>query len=474
MDINYLMLNYCYDPKLCLCTRLLGRAQFKPWGVKKVLSKVLKPLVGKCPLHIQSTGDFVSRAKGLTLQLGVCLTSYDVTSLFTSVPMESALNIIKNLLEKDEKLNDRTVLSVQNIIELLGICLHNTYFSLQNKFYEQVEGAAMGSPISPIVANLYMEHFERKAPRSATNPHQVWYRFVDDTWVIQQQAHKQAFLDHINSIDPAIKFTVEGTQGNEAIPFLDTLVTLLADNSLSITVYHKSTHTDQYLQWDSHQSISAKYSVIGTLTHRAKTVCTDPEPLQGEFLHLRKALGRCNYPPWAINRVQNKVLNSNHEDHSNNNQQSTSNNTNSLEQQTQTGENNSNQTQANNNQGTSTTTTTSSRPNSTVGQIVIPYTKGLVDRFKHIFGKYGIQAHFKVNTTIKQVLMKPKDQDPKEIKSRFIYSFQCNHIACNEEYIGETPKTLGERCKDTSNNPLPSMCTYNKQHTALQTPASTS
>ena len=80
------------------------------YGVAKVLSKVIKPLVGKSPLHIQSTGDFVIKAKRLTLQVGECLSSYDVTSLFTSVPIDPALNIIKDLLEKDEKLNDRTVL----------------------------------------------------------------------------------------------------------------------------------------------------------------------------------------------------------------------------------------------------------------------------------------------------------------------------------------------------------------------------
>ena len=114
------------------------------YGVAKVISKVLKPLVGKSPHHIQSTGDFVSKAKRLTLQMGECLSSYDVTSLFTSVPIDPALSIIKNLLEKDEKLNDRTVLSVQNIMELLGFCLNNTYFSFQNKFYEQVEGVAYG------------------------------------------------------------------------------------------------------------------------------------------------------------------------------------------------------------------------------------------------------------------------------------------------------------------------------------------
>ena len=132
----------------------------------------------------------------------------------------------------------------------------------------------MGSPISPKVVNLYMEHFEREALWSTSNPRH-WFRYVDDTFVIQQQVHKQAFLEHTNSIDPAIKFTVEGNQGNGSIPFLDTLVTPEEDNSLSITVYCKPTHTDQYVQWDSHHNLSTKYSVIGTLTHRPKQFAPD-------------------------------------------------------------------------------------------------------------------------------------------------------------------------------------------------------
>ena len=156
------------------------------YGVAKVLSKILKPLVGKSPHHIQSTSDFVNKAKKITLQLGDCLTSYDVTAPFTSVPIEPALKVIRSLLEKDEKLQDRTLLSVQHIIELLGICLNNAYFSFQNEFYEQVEGAVMGYLVSPIVANLYMEYFEREAFQSASNPPMHWYKFVDDTWVIQQ------------------------------------------------------------------------------------------------------------------------------------------------------------------------------------------------------------------------------------------------------------------------------------------------
>ena len=178
----------------------------------------------------------------------------------------------------------------------------------------------MGSPVSPTVANQYMEHFEREALRSASNPSRLWYRFVDDTLIIQQQAHKQLFLDHINSIDPAIKLIVEGNQENGDIPFLDTLVKHKADNSLSIKVYCKPTHTDQYLQWGSHHNLSAKYSVIGTLTHGAKTVCATPEFLNEE-LHLREALVRCNYPRWAINKIQNKVISGNQEGNGNNSTQ---------------------------------------------------------------------------------------------------------------------------------------------------------
>ena len=78
-------------------------------------------------------------------------------------------------------------------------------------------------------------------------------------------------------MDPAIKFTIEGNPENGTIPFFDTLVKPKADNTLSITVYGKPMHTNQYLQWDSHHNLVARYSVISTLTHRARTVCTRPD-----------------------------------------------------------------------------------------------------------------------------------------------------------------------------------------------------
>ena len=126
----------------------------------KELAKILKPLVGKSPHHINSTQDFVEQVKHITVVLGKCLSSYDVSILFTSVPIDPALKIIKDLLVKDPTLKDRTVIGIDDIILQLEFCLKNTYFSFQGQFFEQVEGVAMGSLVSPIVANLYMEYLE--------------------------------------------------------------------------------------------------------------------------------------------------------------------------------------------------------------------------------------------------------------------------------------------------------------------------
>ena len=249
----------------------------------------------------------MEQAKHITLTPGECLSSFDVSALFTSVPVDPALNIIKDLREKDHTLKERTVMEFSDIILLLEFCLKNIYFSFQDQFREQVEGATMCSPVSPIVTNLYMEYLEQKAPSTAPNPPRFWHRFVDNTFVIHMEVNKQGFLLHINSVDPAIRFTVEDNKEDGSIPFMDTIVKPEADGTLSITVYRKPTHTHQYLQWDSHHHLSAKFSVIHTLSHRASTLCSKSELLQQEKDHLRKALTKCKYPKWALDKVEKRL-----------------------------------------------------------------------------------------------------------------------------------------------------------------------
>ena len=114
------------------------------------------------------------------------------------------------------------------------------------------------------------------------------------------------------------------------------------------------------------------------------------------------------------------------------------------------------------------------RQKPSIGHVVIPYTQLIAESFKKIHGKYWIQIHFKGNTTIKQLLMMPKDQDPNEKKSGVICSYQCGEIACDEEYVGETSRTLGEGYREHLKQSSPSMCTSYIQDTLQHQTTSTS
>ena len=197
-------------------------------------------------------------------------------------------------------------MTTDNIIELLGFYMNNTYFLSQDVFYEQTKGAAMGSQVSPIVANISTEAFENRAISTALHPPRMWKRYVDDTFVIEHHSHKEEFLHHINTVDPSIQFTVEEANDDGSIPFLDTIITPEADGTFTVGVYTKPPHTDLYLPWNSNHSLAAKYSVISTLTHRKHTICTNPKLIEKELQHLDEVLGQCTYPKWAIKKIFRK------------------------------------------------------------------------------------------------------------------------------------------------------------------------
>ena len=129
------------------------------------------------------------------------------------------LNSFQQHLEDAQELQQRTSMTIKHIICLFEFCLKNIYFIFQGRFYEQIEGAAMGSPISPIIANLYMEAFETQAVSIAPHSPSLWRRLVDDTFIIIQKAHKDSFIEHMISIDEKIQFTMEDSISDRSIPF---------------------------------------------------------------------------------------------------------------------------------------------------------------------------------------------------------------------------------------------------------------
>ena len=211
-------------------------------------------------------------------------------------------------------------------------------------------------------------------------------------------------------------FTAENARADGSLPFLDTLVTAKGDGSLSTSIYRKPTHTNQYLQWDSHHAIANKYSVINSLLHRAKNICSNQDQLDEELTYIDKALTACKFPSWAIKRM--KLKNKTPKSNKNNNQTNRSNSISRI-------------------------------------YITVPYDKGLGESVKNIGKKYGIQVHFKSGKTLKDELVVPKDKDHMTKKSGLIYRFKCDRLECDEEYIGETSRTFGERYKEHLKAPLP-------------------
>ena len=263
------------------------------YGVAKELTKILKPFIGKSPHHINSTNDFVEQDKHINLTPGECLSSYDVSALFTLVPVDPALKVIKDLLEKRPHSQGKNSTPCRRHNSTIRVLCPNTYFSFQGQFYEQIKGASMASPVSPIVANLYMGYFEQRAFSAAPHP-RFWHRNVDDTFVIQKEIHKQDFLQHINSVDPAIQFAVENNKEDGAIPLLDTIVKPEADGKLSTTVCRNlPTLTSSY---SGTVTVTSQPSlVLFTPSHRVQTVCSNPELLHKEKTHLRNALIQFKY-----------------------------------------------------------------------------------------------------------------------------------------------------------------------------------
>ena len=124
----------------------------------------------------------------------------------------------------------------------------------------------MGSPVSPVVANIYMEMFEELALRTATHPPRIWRRYVDDTFCVIKKMEVEGLLSHLNSLRPAITFTAEKEVDGKLL-FLDTLLHCKNDGSLDISVYRKPTHTDRYLNFSSHHPRHVKEGIVSCLFH---------------------------------------------------------------------------------------------------------------------------------------------------------------------------------------------------------------
>ena len=178
------------------------------YNASRFLTDIHAPLQNNNGYSVSNSSQFIDKIANTTIDEDEIMVSFDVVSLFTAIPVEKACERIRTKLETDVTLTSGTKLTIDNIISLLRFTLTNSLFTYNNTIYKQVHGCAMGSPVSPVIANLYMEEIEVRAVTNTANPPKEWDRYVDDVFSIMKKDAVSTFHDELNSIDIHISFTI--------------------------------------------------------------------------------------------------------------------------------------------------------------------------------------------------------------------------------------------------------------------------
>lgn len=178
-------------------------------------------------------------------------------------------------------------------------------FSFNETMYVQTDGVAMGSPLGPVLANIFAGYYERLLLDKVPKPC-VYMRYVDDTFSIFDSARDATnFLSYLNSLHSFLKFTMS-VEKDRALPFLDVLVKR-NDGVFVTSVFRKPTFTGLYTSWNSFVPKSRKIGLIATLVHRALMICS-PELLDEELITIWNIFENNGYPINVIRRdIDSKI-----------------------------------------------------------------------------------------------------------------------------------------------------------------------
>ena len=327
------------------------------------------------------------------------MVSFDVTALFTSINLEVAQTTLNELLASEEY-NPGT-LRKDSLCKLVQLC-QITNFEFDGSIYQQHKGTPMGSPISGFIAESVMQKLERDVlPKFF---HRIWVRYVDDIFTIVKKEEVDHIKNILNNSVPGINFTSE-LENENRLPFLDVAVQRTADGTLETSVFRKSTHTDQILNYHSNHPTIHKQACVRTLFKRIQTHCNTTELQRREEKHLFRVFTRNGYPRSFIRRSM-------------------------LEAQT-------------------TRTTTTQQPIHTNEQqvqmkrVTMPYVKHISEMTARLLKPYGVKVAHKPMRTLRQIISKPKASTQLTEKSNVVYEIKCND--CDAKYVGQTGRKLSTR-----------------------------
>ena len=182
-----------------------------------------------------------------------------------------------------------------------------------------------------------------------------------------------------------------------SIAILDTKTTRNPDGKIKTSVYRKATHTDKYLQFNSHHPSQHKRSMVRTVLDRAKNIpSTDADKLS-EVQHVVDALKINGYTDQFIRSCQSTIV-------------------------------------------------STSQPQTNRGLATLPYTQGISEKIARTFNQFNVNVAHKPVMTVGSILRKPKDKFSKDLSSGVIYKINCKD--CYKVYVGQTSRALRSRTRE--------------------------
>ena len=194
--------------------------------------------------------------------------------------MDFTINLILDKIYRDKKI--QTKLNREEMKNLLELCTKEMHFFYNENIYRQIDGVAMGSPLGPVLANVFMVELENIMVPRLNDDVPLWLRYVDDTFSFVKQDRIEEVITALNNFHPNIKFTSE-CEVNGSISFLDVRITTLPDGRFSTDVYRKPTDTNVYMNWKSFAPKPWKIGTLKGLVRRAYIVCSNDESRRKEI-----------------------------------------------------------------------------------------------------------------------------------------------------------------------------------------------
>ena len=272
---------------------IVSNIETATYHVSKCLAPLLSSLSGS-EYTVNNSKSFVQKVKLDKIPSNYKIVSVDVKSLFTNVPLDQTISIILNRIYNVREVN--TDITRSKMKELLYLCTKNVHFSFDNNIYIQSDGVAMGSPLGPILANIFMVELERSVIPGLANKLNNWGQYVDDTICYIKVDSIDYVLSKLNNFHKNIQFTVE-VEKEGRISFL--VVLMIRDkNNIETKVHLKSTNNKIYLNWISHAPNKWKMSTLRTLVKRTYDICSTNDHLQNKLSHIKNVFHEQNQYPF--------------------------------------------------------------------------------------------------------------------------------------------------------------------------------